>query len=151
VVTVQILDEGDDIHRESIDQRSDLFGLPGRSEEIDHLLDGSCTMHVERDADEIVSDRFDDGSSLFIGRVFQELLAEVVSERIRHELGEMSVGLSEDHISMSRFAVFELLLEVSASVLVLAQVKKLALEIFDSDASESVDYGSAYGHYTDSR
>lgn len=54
-------------------------------------------------------------------------MAEVVSERISHEFREMSVGLSEDHISVCRLAVLKLLLKVSTSVLVLAQVEEFAL------------------------
>jgi hypothetical protein len=76
---------------------------------------------------------------LFIGRVLEQLLAQVVSERIRHEFGEVTVGFSEDHISVSGFSIFQLLLEVSTTVLVLAEVEELALEIFNSNTSESVD------------
>lgn len=143
VVAVQVLDEGDDVHRQSVNERSDLLGLPGRSKEIDHLLNSPRSVHVERDANKIIGNRLDDGSSLFVGRVLQKLLTEVVSEWIRHEFWEMTVGLSEDHISVSWFAILQFLLEVSTPVLILAQVEELALEIFDSDTSETVDYGSA--------
>ena len=127
VVTVQILDEGDDIHRQSVDQSPNLFGLPGRSEEIDHLLNGSSTVHVERDPNKIISNRLDDGSSLLVGRVFQEFLTEVISEWVRHEFWEMTIGLSENHVSVCWFPVFKLLLEVSTSVLILAEVEEFAL------------------------
>jgi hypothetical protein len=53
----------------------------------------------------------------------------------------MAIGLSEDHISMSGFAIFQLFLKVSTSVLVFAEVEKFALEVLDSDTGESVDWG----------
>jgi hypothetical protein len=70
-------------------------------------------------------------------------LTQVVAERIDHEVREVAVGLSEDHISVLGVALLQLLLKVAASVLVLAQRKKLSLEVFDSDAGESVVCGSA--------
>jgi hypothetical protein len=60
----------------------------------------------------------------------------------------MSVGLSEDHISMSWFSIFQLLLKVSTSVLILAEVEEFALEIFNSDTSESVDCLSGHLYLT---
>jgi hypothetical protein len=40
---------------------------------------------------------------------------------------------------VSGFSIFQLLLEVSTAMLVLAEVEELALEIFNSNTSESVD------------
>jgi hypothetical protein len=48
-----------------------LLGLPWGSEEIDHLLNSTSTVHVERNTDQITGDGFDDGSPLFVGRVFK--------------------------------------------------------------------------------
>lgn len=67
-------------------------------------------------------------------------MAEVVAERIGHELGEVAISLVEDQVPVSRVALFQLLLEVSAAVLILAQVEEFSLQIFDSDTRESVDY-----------
>jgi hypothetical protein len=139
VVTVEIFDESDDVHRQGVDQGPDLLWLSGRSEEIDHLLHSSSSVHVERNTNEVISNRFDDGRSLFVGRVFEQFLTQVVAEGIRHEFGEMSVGLSEDHVSVSGLAVFQLLLQVSATVLVFAKVEKFAREFFDRDTCESID------------
>lgn len=69
MVTVQVLNESDDIHRQGVNEGSDLLGLPWRSEEIDHLLYSPRSMHVERNTDKIIGDRLDNGRSLFIGRV----------------------------------------------------------------------------------
>ena len=143
MVSVQVFDEGHDVHAESVDQRPDLLLLSRLGEEVDHLLDSPRSVHVQADADEITSDRVDDGRSLLFGRVLEELLAEVVAERIRHELGEVAVSLVEDHVSVSGIALLELLLEVSAPVLILAEREEVALEVLDPDARESVDYTSA--------
>jgi len=82
VVSVEILDESDDIQTERQDDAPDLVGLPGVAKEVDHLLNSSGTVHVQGDADEIVGDRLADDISLLLGRVFQELLAEVVTEGV---------------------------------------------------------------------
>lgn len=66
VIPVEILDERDHIHAQSVDQRSDLLRLPGLSQEVHHLLHRACPMHVQRDADQVGGDRFDDGGSLRI-------------------------------------------------------------------------------------
>lgn len=71
VVTVEILDEGDDVHGKSVNQGPDLLGLPWRSEEINHLLNSTSTVHIERNANKVISDRFDNSSSLFVRRVFK--------------------------------------------------------------------------------
>lgn len=71
MVTIEILDQGDNVHGQSVDQCPNLLRLPGGSEEIDHLLNSTSTVHVERNADQIAGDRFNDGSSLFVGRVLK--------------------------------------------------------------------------------
>lgn len=61
-------------------------------EEIDHLLDSTSAMHIEGDIDKVLRHRFTNDVSLIICRIFQELLAEIVTERIymqklmRHKL-----------------------------------------------------------------
>jgi hypothetical protein len=47
MVTVEILDEGDNVHGKSIDQSPNLLGLPWRSEEINHFLNSTSTVHIE--------------------------------------------------------------------------------------------------------
>lgn len=82
VVAVQVLDQADDVQTQGQDDRPDLLGPSRVGQEVDHLLDGSRAVHVERDADKIVGDGFADDVSLFIGRVFEQLLAEVVAEGV---------------------------------------------------------------------
>jgi hypothetical protein len=71
--------------------------------------------------------------------VFEKLLAEVVAERVDHEIRKMIVRLAEDHVAVSWIAIFQLLLQVTASVLILAEIEKLPLEILDANSSETVD------------
>ena len=82
MVSVEILDESDDVQTERQDDAPDLVGLPGVAEEVDHLLNSSGTVHVQRDADKIVGNRLADDVSLLLGRVLQELLAEVVTKGV---------------------------------------------------------------------
>ena len=139
MVSVQILDERDDVHAQSVNERSDLLRLTRLRQEVDHLLDSPRSVHVQADTNEIAGDRVDDGRSLLFGRVLEQLLAQVVSKGVGHEFREVAVSLGKDHVAVRSVALFELLLEVSASVLVLAQGEELALEILDTHTSESVD------------
>lgn len=118
VVAVQVLDERHDVEVEREDQA---LHLALRRQEVDHLLNGARSVHVERDRDELARDRFDQRVTLLVRRVLEEALGEVVGERVRHELGEMRENLVEDHVSVLWVAVLELLLEVAAAELVLAE------------------------------
>ncbi len=82
VIAVEILDERNDVQAQSEDDASNLVGLTSVGEEVDHLLDGSSTVHVERDGDELVGHRVADRGTLLFRRVFQELLTKIVSEGI---------------------------------------------------------------------
>ena len=53
-----------------------------RRQEVDHLLNRPSTVHVQRDVDKVRRDRFADDVPLLVRGVLQELLAEVVAERI---------------------------------------------------------------------
>jgi hypothetical protein len=118
VVSVEILDESNDVKVEGEDETLNL--TLGR-EEVDHFLNGAGSVHVERDRNEFTSDRLDEGVTLFVGGVFEKALSEVVGERIRHELGEMGEDFVEDHVSVFWVTILELLLEVSATELILAE------------------------------
>lgn len=96
-------------------------------------------MHVERDVDQILGHRLADQIALVIGRELEELLAEVVAKRIGHEVGKVLEGLSENHIPMLRNTFLELLLQIAAPMLILAQGSNFALHVFQADPSKSVD------------
>ena len=57
-----------------------------------------------------------------------------------HEIGEVTERLAEDDIAVLRDALLELLLQVTASVLVLAQARDLADEVLKTRAGEAVNY-----------
>lgn len=97
VVAIQVLDQDDDMQAESDDDGMDLDKvklvktirpaversyLAARRKEVDHLLNRTCTMHVEGDVDQILRDRLADQVALLIGAVLEELLAKVVAKRI---------------------------------------------------------------------
>ena len=56
--------------------------LPPCAEEVDHLLHRARAVHVERDRNEVLRDALADDVALVVGRVLQELLAEIVAEGI---------------------------------------------------------------------
>lgn len=132
VVPVEILDQANDVQAEGEDDGSNLVGLSRVREEIDHLLNSSSSVHVERDGDKIVSDGFADDVPLFLCRVFEQFLAEIVSERVGHQLWEVTVGLPEDHVTVLRDLFLQLFLKVSATMLVLAECQEFSLKVFDS-------------------
>ena len=59
--------------------------------------------------------------------------------RTGHEVREVAKSLAEDDVAVLRDALLELLLQVTAAVLVLAQVRDLADEVFETRAREAVD------------
>ena len=130
-----------------------------RRQEVDHLLNSARSVHIEGDVDEVLGDRFANDVALLVGRVLEELLAEIVPEWIcksnrsiialitkdenrstSHKLCEVSESFAEDHIPVLRDALLELLLQVTAPVLVLAQAWNLADEVLKTRAGEAVNY-----------
>lgn len=53
-----------------------------RREEIDHLLHGTCTVHIEGDVNQVLGDRLADDIALLIGAELQKLLTQVVAEGV---------------------------------------------------------------------
>ena len=47
----------------------------------------------------------------------------------RHEIREVTKALAEDHVTMFRNTLLELLLEVAAAVLILAELRDLANKV----------------------
>lgn len=56
--------------------------LSSSGQEINHFLYSSSAMHVQRYIDQVLRHRFAYHIALFVGRIFQELLAQVVTKRI---------------------------------------------------------------------
>ena len=59
--------------------------------------------------------------------------------RTRHQLREVAEGLTEDHVAVLRHAFLELLLQVSAPVLILAQIRNLSDKLLKASSCEAVD------------
>ena len=77
-------------------------------------------MHVQRDVDQIRGNRITDEVALFIRCILQQLLAKIVAERVSHQIGKVGKGLAEDDVSVFRDPLLQLLLKISATVLILA-------------------------------
>lgn len=135
VVAVEILDELNHLVAESLD--NDRHLLLGR-DELNHLLQGSCSMLVQRNADEVMGGVQDKYGAILIVAELEKLLAQVVAERIGHQLDNMWVGLLPDEVDMLLVAALKLLLEETASVLILAQSVDLATEGLECDVGEAV-------------
>ncbi len=58
----------------------------------------------------------------------------------RHQLREMTIGLPEDHVSVLWYLLLKLLLEITATVLILAKSQNLSLQVLETHASETVDW-----------
>ncbi len=70
MVTVQVLDQTDDVQAEGEDDRADLAGLSRVRQKVNHLLNSSGAVHVEGDGDQIVGHGLADDAALFLSRVF---------------------------------------------------------------------------------
>lgn len=135
VIAIQVLNKLDNTVAECSDDGLD---LTRGGDEFNHLLQSPSSMLVEGNADEIAGGLLDENSALLVIAILQELLAEVVTEGIGHQLNDMLVGLKPDHMNLLWVAVLELLLEVSAAVLILAQSVDLSSKLFKGHVGESV-------------
>lgn len=57
------------------------------------------------------------------------------------EVCEVTEGLPDDHITVFRDALLELLLQIPATMLVLAKAGDLAGQVLETSTREAVDYG----------
>jgi hypothetical protein len=119
VVAVQVLDELDDPVAKGINDDAD---LGRRRDKLDHLLKGSSAMLVQGDTDHVLCSILDEDGTLLIVAVLKELLAEVVAEGVCHQLNHVLVGLQPNHVNLFRDTVLELLLQVTTTMLVLAEL-----------------------------
>ena len=128
VVSVEVLDERHDGSLEGLANQTNLLG---RAELLNSLLNGTSSMHVLRDLNQRSTNSTDNRQALGRGALLDQLLAEVVSKRIRHELDHLRHDLGEDQVAGSGCLVLvELLLQVTATVLILAHLEDLANALF---------------------
>lgn len=85
-------------------------------------------MLVQGDADHVLRRVLDQNSPLVVIAKLEELLAQIITKRVHHELDDVLVCLLPDHGDLARIAFLELLLKIAAAVLVLAQIVDLATE-----------------------
>lgn len=123
MIAVQILDELHDSITESLDDEMDLL----RSTDVlNHLLQGSCPVLVQSNVLHSLGCVLDQNGSFVVIAELEELLAQIITKRIRHELYDMLVGLDPNHVNLIAIAFFQLLLEVATAVLIFAQLINLA-------------------------
>lgn len=134
VVTIQVLDEVDNLVTKSID--NDLHML-GDRDKLNHLLEGTSTVLVQGNANHLCRCILDKGSAFIISAVLQELLAEIVAERIHHQLGDVRASLSPDLADLGRVSVLQLLLKEPAAMLVFAQSEDLSNKIIKRQIVEA--------------
>lgn len=123
VVSVEILDELDHAETEGFDDEMNLL----RSiHKLNHLLQRPRAVLVEGDAYHVLRRVLDQDSSLVVIAKLEELLAQIITKWVRHELDDVLVRLMPDQVNLLRVAFIKFLLEEAATVLVLAEVIDLA-------------------------
>ena len=118
MVAIEVLDKLHDFVLQSIDHR---LYLLRSGKELDHLLKSPRAMLIERNLNHIRRRVVDQGSALGVVGMFQEFLAEVITKGIGHKLNYMWRSFEKDRLHGLRIASFELLLQVTASVLVFTE------------------------------
>lgn len=125
MVAVEVLDELNNTVAKGFDDEVHLL----RSADLfNHLLKGSCSVLVESDAHHVLRRVLDQDSSFVVIAELEELLAQIITKRIRHELDDMLIGLEPNHVNLITIAFLQLLLEIAAAMLVFAQLVNLATE-----------------------
>lgn len=119
MVAIQILNQVNDALLKGIDDEVDLVVV---REILNHLLQGASAVLVESDANHVLGRILDKDSALVIVAVLKELLAQVVAEGISHEFDDMRTSLKPDLLDLLWVAILQLLLKVTATVLILAQL-----------------------------
>jgi hypothetical protein len=134
MIAVQVLDELNDLEAQSIDNDLDLLG---RSDELDHPLQSASAVLVQCNTNHILRSVLNENGALLLIAILQQLLAEVVTERIGHQLSDMLVGLQPDHVDLLWNAILKLFLEVAATMLILAERIDLTSNILEREIMEA--------------
>ncbi len=134
MVAIQILDQLDNPILQCTNDGLDLL-VSG--DELNHLLQSASAMLVQGDLDHLGSSVGDEHSTLLVVGEFKQLLTKIISEGISHEFNNMLVGLQEDHVKMLGVVFLKLLLEVPATMLILAQAINFALQMLKLDVVEA--------------
>jgi hypothetical protein len=94
-------------------------------------------MLVESNLDHLRCSVVDQLGTLIVIRIFQELLTEVVSKGISHQLHDVCLGLEEDNFDALRISLLQLALQVTTAVLIFAESIYLALHVLKRDICKS--------------
>ena len=76
--------------------------LSASGQEIDHLLNGTGSVHVQGDIDQIRGNGIANEVALFIRRILQQLLTKIIAKGVGHEVRKVVEGLAEDDVSVIR-------------------------------------------------
>ena len=79
-----------------------MSNLSTGGQEINHFLNGTGSMHVQRDVDQVRGNGITDEVTLLVRSILQQLLAKVVAERVGHQISKVSKSLAEDDVSVFR-------------------------------------------------
>lgn len=123
MVAIEILDKLDDTEAKGLDDEMDLLRSVHK---LNHLLQSSCTVLVQSNADHVVGCILDEDGSFVVIAELEELLAQIITKWVRHELGDVLVGFSPNQVHLLRVTIVELLLKVTATMLILAEIIDLA-------------------------
>lgn len=94
-------------------------------------------MLVECNVNHVRSSVLNQYSMLSTLGVLKQFLAQVVAERISHELDHVVFGLKEDHLDLLGISLFKFALQESASMLVLAKTVDLTFKIRKLDVRKA--------------
>lgn len=123
MVAIEVLDQ---LHNAEAKGLNDDVDLLWQAHVLNHFLKGTGAVLVQGDADHVLGSVLNQDGSLVIVAKLEELLAQIITKGVRHELDDVLVGFSPDHVHLIRIALLKLLLKVTTAVLVLAQIVNLA-------------------------
>ena len=123
VVAVEIFDQGHRVQRQCAHHELDLRRAV---ELVDEFLDGSSTMHVERDSARALTNTGEELLPLAIVCVLKELLAQVVAEGVGHQLDRVGEHLHEDGVGDELVVFIQASLQIPASMLIAAEPDQFA-------------------------
>lgn len=107
---------------------------------LNHLLQCSRTMLVQGNTDQARGGSLNKDSALLIVGEFKELLAEIISERVCHQLHHMGMSFTENHLNICRISFFKFLLKISTSMLIFAKSVDFVDQGFELNIGKSIRY-----------
>mmetsp|Transcript_11492 Transcript_11492/g.28947 ORF Transcript_11492/g.28947 Transcript_11492/m.28947 type:complete len:528 (+) Transcript_11492:1176-2759(+) len=115
---------------------NDVLRLLGRRQKFNHALNSSCSVHVLRNIHKCRSNNFHNSQALRVGAMLQQLLTEVVSERIGHQFHHVFVDFSKNYLNGTGGFLFKLLLQEAAAMLIFAERINLAKALVQGGEAE---------------